>query len=161
MPWQPELEGETLSLQNGSPVPFARLKVAQGEVVPIYSSVDRLEEGLKKGKVPPRTFLAGSMPAKQLLQILWSLGWMAAINKSCATGEVIIPPELMRDLASGKALAPRGMGSGKVKQIELNILDPADYPTHWAFVRRIDTGPALSLRLRTATAPPAGWSRRA
>jgi len=42
-------------------------------------------------------------------RILGSLGraeLRAVINKSCATGELIIPPNLMRELADGTALQP-------------------------------------------------------
>ena len=55
------------------------------------------------------------------------MGLRAVINKSCATGQVTIPPDLLRDLADGSALEPVPLGQrerGKVK-----ILDPADYPT--------------------------------
>lgn len=130
MRYQPDIVGETLELKNGSPMPFVRFRDKQGEVVPIFSSVDRAEEGLKKGKSPPRLLVPASMPAQQLLQILGAAGCRAVVNKYCATGEVTIPPDLMRDLANGKALAPLGMGTGKSTRIELQLLDPADYPTH-------------------------------
>ena len=130
MRWQPDLEGQTLKLKNGAPVPFARLQTAQGKVVPIYSSGERLDESLKKGKVRPRTFLAGSLPAPQLLQVLGTLGWQAVVNKNCVTGEIIIPPDLMRDLANGKALAPLGTDPETTMAVTLTLLDPADYPTH-------------------------------
>ena len=87
-------------------------------------------EGLKKGKVRSRTFLAGSLPAPQLLQILGTLGWQAVVNKNCVTGEIIIPPDLMRDLANGKALAPLGTDPETTMAVTLTLLDPADYPTH-------------------------------
>jgi len=127
LPYHPEIEGELLELKNGSPLPFASLTDQQGEAVPLFSSEARLEEGLEKGRVPARTYLAGSMPAIQVLEILGKVGLRAVINKSCATGQVTIPPDLMRDLADGSALAPIPLGErehGKLK-----ILNPADYPT--------------------------------
>jgi hypothetical protein len=128
LPFHPEVEGEVLELKNGSPLPFAMLEDKQGLLVPLFSSEARLEEGLKKGKVPDRTYSAAAMPAVQLLEILGKAGLRAILNKSCATGQIVIPPDLMRDLADGTALTPMTPGPrehGKVK-----ILDPADYPTN-------------------------------
>src|SRR6266700_1109376 len=68
LPYHPELEEQDISIQNGSPLPFAVLKDEQGEVVPLFSCEERVEEALKNGNVPPKTFLAGSMPAKQVLE---------------------------------------------------------------------------------------------
>jgi hypothetical protein len=127
IPYHPEIEGELLELKNGSPLPFASLTDQQGEVVPLFSSEARLEEALDNGRVPARTYSVGSMPAVQVLEILGKVGLRAVINKSCATGQVLIPPNLMRDLADGSALAPMPLGErqhGKAK-----ILNPADYPT--------------------------------
>jgi hypothetical protein len=127
--YHPEIEGEVLELKNGSPLPFALLADKEGAVVPLFSSEARLEEGLKKGRVPARTFSAGSMPAQQVLAILGQTKLRAVINKSCGTGQIIIPPDLMRDLASGKALAPLPLGQERHKKGVLKIINPADYPT--------------------------------
>jgi hypothetical protein len=135
----PELEGEVLELKEGSPLPFAMLEDAQGVVVPIYSSEARLEEGLKKGRVPPRTYSAAIMPAVQMLEILGKAELRAVINKFCATGAITIPPNLMRDLADGSALRP--LPPGERLHDPLQKLDPADYPTNliqaaFEFMRR-------------------------
>ena len=124
----PELEGEVMELKNGSPLPFALLEDGQGVVVPLFSSGERLDEGLKNGHVPPRTYLAGTMPAVQVLEILGKAELRAVLNKSCATGQVTIPVNLMRDLADGSALTP-APGDGPPERALLKKLDPADYPT--------------------------------
>ncbi len=124
----PELEGEAIELKEGSPLPFAMLEDAQGAVVPIFSSEARLEEGLKKGRVPPRTYSAATMPAVQVLEILGKAELRAVINKSCATGEMTIPPNLMRDLVDGTALRP--LPTGERQHGTVRKLDPADYPTN-------------------------------
>ncbi len=49
VPFHPEVEGETLELKNGSQLPFAMLQDQAGEVVPVFSSEARLQEGLEKG----------------------------------------------------------------------------------------------------------------
>jgi hypothetical protein len=127
--YHPEIENEVMELKNGSPLPFAQVADDQGAVVPLFSSIERANEGLKKGGVPPRTYSIADMPARQVLEILGNVGLRAVINKGCATGTITIPPDLMRDLASGKALAPIELGSEKREQMNLNILNPADYPT--------------------------------
>lgn len=140
--YHPEIEDSVLELKNGSPLPFASVKDSTGPVVPLFSSEARLNEGLKNGKVPPRTFSAASMPARLALEILGKAGLRAIVNKACSTGSLVIPPDLMRALADGSALKPRGMGSPEgAKQITLTILNPADYPTHlvqsvFEFVRK-------------------------
>jgi SseB protein N-terminal domain/SseB protein C-terminal domain len=127
--YHPELENEDMQLQSGSPLPFVVLQDEAGEVVPVFSSEERVEEGLENGKVPPRTYLAGSMPARQVLEILGATGLRAIVNKSCATGSVVIPPDLMRDLANGTALKPSSINRPSVER-SLTRLDPADYPTN-------------------------------
>lgn len=132
MKYHPEIENQSLELKNGMPVPFVRLKsdfAEFTEVVPVYSSEARVLEGLKKGSIPSRTFLPACISAIQMLEILGHLKLPMVINKGCATGELTLPPELLRDIANGKALKPLGIGSGKSQKLELKIIDPADYPT--------------------------------
>ena len=127
MPRRPGEEDELIELKPGSPLPFVILGDAQGPVVPIFSSAARLDESLKNNRIPGRTYTAGAMPAMQLLAILGQTELRAIINKSCATGEVTIPPETMRGLADGTALKPHP--ADKQEERTLQKLDPADYPT--------------------------------
>ena len=138
-PFHPEVEGKLLELKNGSPFPFAMVQDQMGEVVPLFSSEARLQEGLEQGRVPGRRYSAGSLPAIRLLEILGQSNLRAVVNKGCATGELTIPADLMRDLADGSALKPspdKGPKRGRLK-----ILNPADYPTNviqpvFEFIRR-------------------------
>jgi hypothetical protein len=100
----------------------------EGEVVPVFSSTERAQEGLARGKVPPKTFLIGSMPAIQVMEILGKMNMRATINKSCTTPEFTMPPDLMRDIASGEVLEP--LPEGETETFTLNRLDPADFPTY-------------------------------
>lgn len=129
LPYHPELADQALELKNGMPFPFAQFHGKHGLEVPVFSSEARLREGLKRGNVPPGKFLPGSMPALQLLEILGKSEMKMTLNKSCTTGEITLPPKLLRDLASGSALRPLGMGGGPKEQLKLKILNPADYPT--------------------------------
>lgn len=110
-------------------MPFVRLQTERGVVVPVYSSEARVAEGLKQGKVPPRTYMAAMMPAVQALEILGKLNLPMTVNKGCATGDVTLPPNLLRDLADGTALQPLGTGGEKSEQLTLEKINPADYPT--------------------------------
>jgi hypothetical protein len=128
VPFHPEVEGECIEIKNGSPLPFAMLQDEKGAVVPLFSSETRLDEGLRNGKMPSNKYSAAAMPAIQALDILGKADLRAVVNKSCATGDIIIPANLMRDLSDGSALAPspslqQEHGTG-------NIVNPADYPTH-------------------------------
>ena len=127
MPRRPGEEDELIELKPGAPLPFVILGDAQGPVVPVFSSAARLDEALKNNRIPGRTYTAGAMPAVQLLAILGQAELRAIINKSCATGELTIPPDLMRGLADGTTLKPRALD--KEEERTLQKLDPADYPT--------------------------------
>ena len=130
LPYHPELADQDFELKEGMPFPFVRLKDKDGETVPVFSSEARLLEAMKRGKVPPRTHLHATMPALQLLQILGKSEMKMTLNKGCTTGEITLPPALLRDLADGSALKPLGLGGdGPKEQLKLKILNPADYPT--------------------------------
>lgn len=126
--YHPEIEGEMLELKNGSPIPFAVHNDGKKEQVMLFSSEERVDEALEKGQVPPRTFSVGSMPARQILEVIGKAGLWAIVNRSCSTGVVVIPPNLMRDLADGSALRPLP-DKHERQEGRLNILNPADYPT--------------------------------
>ena len=128
VPYHPEVEGECLELNPGSPLPFVMLEDEKGVVVPLFSSEMRVEEALKNANIPARTHSAGAMPAMSVLEILGKADVRAVLNKLCSTGQVIIPPNLMRDLADGSALRPQSQGEHQERII--NIVNPADYPTH-------------------------------
>ena len=129
IPYRSELEeGEAFQLENGMEFPFVRLQDPEGEVVPIFSSEERAQEGLERGKVPPSTFYIVSMAATQALEILGGAGMHAVLNKGCTTPEFTAPPDLMRDIASGKVFEPMSLETNPI-EVALDLLDPADYPT--------------------------------
>lgn len=130
MPFHPEVVNETMELKNGMTMPFARLQTPFGEAVVAFSSEARAEEGIKKGKVPPRTYLVGAMPALQALQIVGGMNLKMVVNKSCATGEITLPPDALRDVADGTAFQPPSGDAAKTEQMQLDIISPADYPTN-------------------------------
>ncbi len=129
VPWRADLElGDAFQLKNGMEFPFVILQDEEGSVVPIFSSEERAQEGLARGKVPPNTMFIVSMPALQAMEVLGKIGFRAIINKSCTTPQSTIPPDLMRDIASGKVFQPLPIGGEEVAAA-LDLLDPADYPT--------------------------------
>ena len=126
MPRRPGEEDELIELKPGAQLPCVILGDEHGPFVPLFSSAARLDEALKNNRVPGRTYTAAAMPAVQLLAILAQGELRAVVNKSCATGEVTIPPETMRGLADGTALKPL---PAKEQELTLQKLNPADYPT--------------------------------
>jgi hypothetical protein len=125
--YHPEIEGEKIELKNGAPMPFIQFQVQQGAAVALFSSAERVEECLNKSKIPARQYSTGSMPARQMLEILGKSELQAVLNQGCASGAITIPPNLMRDLADGSALKP--IVPESTVQHRLTILNPADYPT--------------------------------
>jgi hypothetical protein len=129
MPYHPEVEGANIQIQNGSPFQFVRLKEGDGFVVPIFSSDERADEGLKSAGVPENTYCVAAMNARDMLEVLGKMKMWAHVNRGCTTGWFTLPPNLMRDLVDGSALKPTGPEvEGTVEQTVLPI-DPADYPT--------------------------------
>lgn len=129
MPYHPEFEGG-FEVKNGMSMNFSQIHDRQGDVVPLFSSVERAQEALEKFHLPPKTYALATMDAKVVLGILGKGGMRAVVNKGCETGEITIPPDLMRDVASGKVFEPVHLDSAlPPTEATLRIVDPADYPT--------------------------------
>ncbi len=128
LPYHPELEGEAMELKSGMQLPFSMLQEGEDIVVPIFSSSERLDESLQTAKIPALTYCAGCMPAQQMLEILGKAELCAVLNKSCHTGQMVIPPDMMRDVADGSALKPPNSPTTREKGT-VRAVDPADYPT--------------------------------
>lgn len=129
VPYHPEVEGAQLKIENGVPFPFSILKDKDGEVVPLFTSIERMEEGFRKGKVRENTYLPADINGREIFEILGVMKMRAVINKSCSTGELTLNDALMRDLADGSALRP-GSGPAETKNLTITTIDPADYPSH-------------------------------
>jgi len=65
------------------------------------------------------------------MEVLGKMNLCALLNKSCTTPQIVLPPDLMRDIASGEVFKAHSVTkSREVKEeVGLNRLDPADYPT--------------------------------
>ena len=130
IPYDPEMEEEDcIQLVNGMEVPFLRQGEGESEVVLIFSSQDRAQEGMRRGKVPPGTIRIVSMTAIQALEVLGKAGLPALVNKSCATPQLILPPQLMLAIASGEVFHSSKVTAAEIEEVALRLLDPADYPT--------------------------------
>jgi len=129
MPYHPEVVDSETQIENGSPFQFIVTDDEEGEAVLLYSSEVRAEEGLEAGQVPPNTYCTATMPARQMLEILGAMNMRALLNRGCATGCFSMPPDMMRDLASGAALEPHPLDGGEAEERVLSKIDPADYPT--------------------------------
>ena len=126
--YQPDLVDACIELKNGAPFPFVQFQTKKGETVAAYTSMERADEGLAKCKIPAMQFVIGAMPALEALDVIGRMKFTLTLNKGCATGEVTLPADLLRNLANGTALKPPPP-SGKVVDITLQIMDPADFPT--------------------------------
>ena len=130
IPHHPEFgQDDQLELRNGMELPFVIQPEGEGEVVLIFSSEERAQEGMRRGKVPPGTYRVVSMSAIQALEVLGKVGLRALVNKCCAMPQLILPPELMRDIASGKVFHSSNVTAREIEEVALRLLDPADYPT--------------------------------
>lgn len=127
--YHPEIEGGTIQLKDGMAMPFSQVKDAEGPLVQLFSSFERASEAMQKVNAPARTFSVASVPAKPALAMLARMNLRAVLNASCQTGQIIIPPITMRDVADGSALRPSDSGPVQRVRLALKMIDPADYPT--------------------------------
>jgi hypothetical protein len=127
MPYQNELEGETLRIENGAPFPFALFDSPEGKYVVGFTSPERADEGMKAGKVPPNTFLSCVVNGRELCEMVGVMNFSLVLNKSCPTGEFRMNDALLRDLANGEAL--RATSPDHTDKMTLHQVDPAHYPT--------------------------------
>lgn len=128
VPYHPEIVDEVMEIENGSPFNFVMTQDEEGDAVLLYSSEVRAEEAMQAGDVPPNTYATARMAAREMLEILGAMNLRALLNRGCATGCFTMPPDMMRDLASGMALRPMPL-DGKADEQTLKLIDPADYPT--------------------------------
>jgi len=126
--FHPEIIGETVEVEGGMRSPFGEREDEHGPYVPVYSSFERLEEAMAMAGLPPNQLAAASMEAVLVLELVAKMELRAALNEGCATGSILMQPDMMRDVADGSALQPLPTG-GPVENRMMNIIDPADYPT--------------------------------
>lgn len=128
IPYHPEVIDQEMRIENGMMSPFVELVDATGPLVPVFSSYERAEEALRVAKVPANTYAAASMQAVLVLEVLSKMEIRGMLNQSCKTGQMILSPEMMRDVADGSAFQPEEC-DGEIVTHRLHIIDPADYPT--------------------------------
>lgn len=130
VPYHPEVESAgSITIENGSPFIFVRWRDDEGEVVPLFTSPARVDEGVQRAGAEPGKYSSGSLSGHDMFEILGAMNLRAVLNPHCATGSFTMPPDLMRDLASGRALQAQGITAPEQEQGTLLFIDPADYPT--------------------------------
>jgi hypothetical protein len=162
MPYQTELEGEMIKIENGAPFPFALFDGEKRQFVMAFSCGERSEEGIRAGKVPNDTFLTGVVNGRDLCEMIGAMKFDLVINRSCQTGELKLNDELLRDLAKGLVLQA-STSEPNTERLTFYSIDPADYPTSvvqaafekmrqhsafragWMLAQRTDHGPVYCL----------------
>ena len=129
VPFHPEVANQEMSYLEGQPMPFLRIQTSKGVMVAVFSSETRALEGMKKAKVRPRTYMPAVMSAPDVLGMLAKLNLSMAVNKGCATGDISLPPQSLLKLASGVAFRPPPLNAGGSERLQLDKVDPADFPT--------------------------------
>ena len=147
IPYQNELQGETLKIENGSPFTFALFDSPEGKYVVAFTSPERADEGMKKGKVRPDTFLSCVVNGRDLCELVGVMKFSLVLNKSCATGEFRMNDALLRDLANGEAL--RATPPDHSARMTLHQVEPSGYPT--------DITQAAFQKMRQHSAFRAAW----
>lgn len=127
IPYHPEVANQKMTYLEGQPMPFLRVQTGNGVMVAVFSSEARALEGMKQGKVRPRTYMPAEMSAKDVLGMLGKMNLAMAVNMGCSTGDISLPPQSLLKLASGAAFQP--VPDGPAEQLTLDKVAPADYPT--------------------------------
>jgi hypothetical protein len=129
VPFHPEVANQDMQYREGQPMPFQRIQTSKGVMVAVFSSEARALEGMKKAKVRPRTYMPAVMSARDVLGMLGKLNLAMAVNKGCSTGDISLPPQSLIRLASGAAFNPPPLDDKGSERLQLDKLNPADYPT--------------------------------
>ncbi len=105
LPYHPEMEG-VLQVGNGSGLTFVLWKVLGENMVPIFTSPQRVEEALKAANKWHERSSMGEMLGKELLHLISLLPDKpkAIINPGCCTGSRIMTPEIIESVLDGSAL---------------------------------------------------------
>lgn len=128
-PFHVGIEDEPIVVKKGEVFPLALLPDEDGNFSPVFSSEARAEEGMRHGQVPALTYWLGSMPAKQLLALFGGTPFGMVFNKGCATGEIAINADTIRELVSGRLFQLTENDPSLQKTGTMTAMDPADYPT--------------------------------
>lgn len=148
----------TFTAGNGGGLNFQIWAKKKEVCIPIFTSAERVEQGLKKARKPFHRHSVLQMKGEKLFQAIAarksSVG--VIINPDCGTGEMFLDAAAVRLLADGsilKPLRPEKMESGIVR-----IVEPADYPTQLVaslhqFLRRSATVRAAWLFRHQAESP--------
>lgn len=128
MPYQTELEGETMGIQNGSAFPFSLFEGEERSFVMAFTSPARAEEWTRAAEVPENTFLSAVVNGHDLCNMIGAMKFDLVINRGCQTGELSLNDDLLRDLGKDLVLKASG-GAPDVRSVTLYPIDAADYPT--------------------------------
>ncbi len=127
MPYHPEVMGK-MTLGNGDKLPkFSVWKGAEGEHVPIFSSIAKANEACKKIGIPDGQFALAEVKGEQLFQMLSCQIYPVAINPGCGPAVTYMDLNAVKKLGDGSILKP--MENKEEKEGQVQIVEPADYPT--------------------------------
>lgn len=127
LPYHPEMEEATVSLQNGDQLPpfVVWASPTDGKRIPIFSTIDRAQEACRKTGAAENQYVLAEMPGQHLFALLSCQTHGIAINPATSFNSMIMDHEGVKRLAQ-PASDP---SEGETKQGRVQLLTPADYPT--------------------------------
>jgi hypothetical protein len=129
-PYHPEMVGEH-RLGDGTPLSFSIWKSDSEECVPLFTSLERVQEALRATGNDEIKYCITEMPGEKLFEIMvaMKLGYKVVLNPGCGTGHLLLDTNAVRMLADGSILKPI-TPEAKVRR-PAEIVDAADYPTNF------------------------------
>lgn len=105
MPYHPELEG-LISVGNGSTMSFVFWMVSGENMIPVFTSPQRMEEALRATGKWEEKHSMGEMTGKELLHLVSVIPGQpkVAINPACGTGARVMDAEAIKGIVDGSAL---------------------------------------------------------
>lgn len=128
LPYHPELQGSTVTVGNGDPLPKFVVwhSDPDGRRIPVFTSANCANEACKKIGARDRQFTFAEMQGKELFALLACQRDPIVINPACNTNATFLDLNAVKKLADGSILTPE---TGDMKHGTVKIVDPADYPT--------------------------------
>ena len=123
-PYHPEIEGENKVGSDGKII-ITIWTINSEELVPIFTSPERLDEAMQGRGRPGELYAAGQMPGKELFR-----GFCpphnklrVAINPGCTCGTHFLDPQLVQSIVDGSALCVPTPGERAMSGLVISLPD--------------------------------------
>ena len=124
---EPDIE-RVAQYKPGDHVPFMTWENPQMKIIPVFTSLERVQYAMKTIKmVPPIQWWITHMPGAAVLQVCTDLPLKVVINPGCGL-QLMLEPQLVRSIADGSILNPALV---PLPDARVELVPEAEYPAEF------------------------------